>query len=64
MASSYANGFFGYLPPTHAFPQGGYEVGWAGRLGLREDMQDRMWEAMEGITTQYALPGHAIRNTK
>jgi neutral ceramidase len=47
MAASYSNGFFGYLPPTHAFPQGGYEVGWARRLGLREDMQDRMWRAME-----------------
>ncbi len=49
MAASYANGFFGYLPPAHAFPEGGYEVGWARRLGLREDMQERMWEAIEGI---------------
>lgn len=47
MAASYANGFFGYLPPSHAFPEGGYEVGWAQRLGLHEDMQDLMWEAME-----------------
>lgn len=49
MAASYANGFFGYLPPAHAFPQGGYEVGWAKRLGLREDMQDLMWQAIEKI---------------
>lgn len=49
MASSYANGFFGYLPPTRAFPQGGYEVDWAQRLGLREDVQDRMWETIERI---------------
>jgi len=49
MASGYANGFFAYLPPAHAFPQGGYEVSWAQRLGLREDMQERMWEAVERI---------------
>jgi len=49
MAASYANGFFAYLPPSHAFPQGGYEIGWARRVGLREDMQERMWEAMERI---------------
>ena len=49
MAASYANGFFGYLPPARAFPEGGYEVGWARRLGLREDMQERMWEAIEGV---------------
>ncbi|MEA3345818.1 MAG: neutral/alkaline non-lysosomal ceramidase N-terminal domain-containing protein [Chloroflexota bacterium] len=49
MAASYANGFFGYLVPAHAFPQGGYEVGWAQQLGLREDMQERMWETLERI---------------
>ncbi len=49
MASGYANGIFSYLPPADAFPQGGYEVSWARRAGLREDMQERMWEAIEGI---------------
>jgi hypothetical protein len=49
MAAGYANGFLAYLPPAHAFPQGGYEVGWARRVGLREDMQERMWEAMQSI---------------
>ena len=52
MTASYANGFVAYLPPAHAFPQGGYEVGWARRLGLREDMQDRMWEAIEKIVRE------------
>jgi len=49
MAASYANGFFAYLPPAHAFPEGGYEIGWAQRLGLREDMQELMWDALEKI---------------
>lgn len=49
MAASYANGFFGYFPPTCAFPEGGYEVAWARRLGLREDMQERMWEAINVV---------------
>jgi neutral ceramidase len=54
MASSYANGFFGYLPPAHAFPEGGYEVGWAQRLGLRENMQDLMWQALEELAAPHA----------
>ena len=54
MAAGYANGFFGYLPPTHAFPQGGYEPGMAEGLGLREDMQDLMWAALESIAAPHA----------
>jgi neutral ceramidase len=49
MAAGYANGMFAYLPPAHAFPQGGYEVNWARSVGLCEDMQERMWEAMKSI---------------
>jgi len=55
MAASYANGIFGYLPPAHAFPQGGYEVGWARRAGLREDMQAVIWTAFEEITHNRAF---------
>jgi len=54
MAASYANGFVAYLPPAHAFPQGGYEVGWARRLGLREDMQERMWRALERVVRDHS----------
>jgi len=53
MAASYANGSFGYLPPAHAFPEGGYEVGWARRVGLREDMQELMWHALAGLVAPY-----------
>ena len=49
MMSSYANGFFVYLPPSEAFAEGGYEVEWARRLGLREDLQMAMWEAIERV---------------
>ena len=49
MMSSYANGFFVYLPPSEAFAEGGYEVEWACRLGLREDLQMAMWEAIEKV---------------
>jgi hypothetical protein len=36
----YANGWRTYLPPADAFPDGGYEVDWARRLGLSETLQD------------------------
>jgi neutral ceramidase len=52
MVSGYANGFFVYLPPTNAFREGGYEVKWAQTLGLRDDVQQAMWQAIEA-----ALPG-------
>ena len=54
MASSYANGFFGYLAPAHAFPEGGYEVASAQRHGMREDMQDVMWQALEEMVAPHA----------
>ena len=46
MVSGYANGFFTYLPPTDAFPEGGYEVRLAQRLSTREDVQQVMWQAI------------------
>lgn len=49
MMSGYANGFFVYLPPADAFAEGGYEVEWARTLGLREDLQAAIWEAIETI---------------
>ena len=49
MAASYMNGFFWYLAPARAFPEGGMEVGRARAAGLREDMQAVMWAALEGI---------------
>ncbi len=36
----YANGWRLYLPPQHAFPDGGYEVGWAWAHRLSETLQD------------------------
>jgi neutral ceramidase len=36
----YANGWRLYLPPRHAFPDGGYEVGWAWSFNLPETLQE------------------------
>jgi Neutral/alkaline non-lysosomal ceramidase, N-terminal len=36
----YANGWRLYLPPPHAFPDAGYEVGWAAALGIPATLQD------------------------
>jgi len=49
MAASYMDGFFWYLPPALAFPEGGMEVERARAAGLREDMQDVMWAALEAV---------------
>ncbi|MCJ7739508.1 MAG: hypothetical protein MUQ10_19715, partial [Anaerolineae bacterium] len=49
MMSGYANGFFSYLPPTEAFAEGGYEVNRARTVGLREDLQTAIWEAIEKV---------------
>lgn len=54
MAASYANGYFGYMPPANAFPEGGYEVGWARRVGLSENMQELMWQALEELAAPHA----------
>jgi hypothetical protein len=43
---TYANGWYGYLPPAHAFPEGGYEVGWAQTFALRQDGQALLTEAV------------------
>jgi neutral ceramidase len=37
---TYAQGWYGYMPPAAAFDEGGYEVGWALTFGLRRDAQD------------------------
>ena len=34
-------------PTRAAFAEGGYEVTWARKLDLREDMQQMMWKAIE-----------------
>jgi hypothetical protein len=38
----YTNGWRAYLPPARAFPEGGYEVSWAQRLGVPETLQDEI----------------------
>ncbi len=43
---SYANGSYAYLPPANAFLEGGYEVGWALKLGLSRHLQERITAAM------------------
>jgi hypothetical protein len=47
MLISYANGSLAYLPPANAFPEGGYEVGWALGLGISRYTQDRIAAAIE-----------------
>jgi neutral ceramidase len=49
MAASYMDGFFWYLPPAHAFAEGGMEIERARAVGLREDAQAVMWEALEKV---------------
>ncbi len=49
---TYANGCFGYLPPSEAFAEGGYEVAWAETVELPISIQNRMWEATELLLTQ------------
>ncbi len=46
MLITYAQGWYGYMPPALAFPEGGYEVGWALTFGLRPDAQDLTREAV------------------
>jgi hypothetical protein len=47
----YANGWLVYLPPPEAFDEGGYEPGWAVRLGISRHFQARVWE---GVTSMLA----------
>jgi hypothetical protein len=46
MLVTYANGWYGYMPPALAFAEGGYEVGWARTFSLREDGQDVVRQAI------------------
>ena len=46
MLISYANGWFSYLTPANAYPEGGYEVAVAQSVGLSRHIQDRILEAV------------------
>lgn len=50
----YANGWLVYLPEPEAFDEGGYEPGWAVRLGISRHFQTRVWQAIEPILRQRA----------
>jgi hypothetical protein len=50
----YANGWLVYLPVSEAFDEGGYEPGWAIRLGLSRQFQGRVWEAIEPVLRKQA----------
>ena len=43
---TYANGWFSYLTPENAYPEGGYEVFAALSFGLSRKIQDRFMEAI------------------
>jgi hypothetical protein len=43
---TYANGWFSYLTPENAYPEGGYEVGVAQGLGLSRKIQDRIMDTI------------------
>jgi hypothetical protein len=43
---SYANGWFSYLTPANAYPEGGYEVSVAQSAGLSRHIQERIWDAI------------------
>ncbi len=51
---SYANGSYAYLPPANAFNEGGYEVGWARRVGLSRHLQDRISDAILPVLQAHA----------
>ena len=53
MLLTYANGSYAYLPPENAFSEGGYEVGWARRFGLRRHLHDRIDEAILPLVRQH-----------
>jgi hypothetical protein len=51
---SYANGTLAYLPPEDAFPEGGYEVGWALGLGISRYTQPRIAAAIDPLLQRHA----------
>jgi hypothetical protein len=53
----YANGWLVYLPEPEAFDEGGYEPGWAVRLGISRHFQARVWKAIEPILRDRAPKG-------
>jgi neutral ceramidase len=53
-AVGYANGRRTYLPPDHAFPDGGYEVAWAKMRGLPETLQDEIRTAVLDVMRERA----------
>ena len=52
----YANGYRSYLPPRHAFVDGGYEVGWAWWSHLSETLQDDIRERVLEVVQRHAHP--------
>lgn len=56
MLVTYANGWYGYLPPAHAFPEGGYEVGWAQTFALRQDGQALLLEVVLAAVEAWRAP--------
>ena len=54
MLVSYANDWLAYLPEPEAFDEGGYEPGWAVRLGISRNFQARVWAAVEPVVKQRA----------
>ena len=52
MLVSYANGWLVYLPEPTAFDEGGYEPGWAVRLGISRHFQPRVWAAVAPVLQQ------------
>jgi hypothetical protein len=46
MLVSYANDWLAYLPEPDDFDEGGYEPGWALRLGISRHFQARVWAAI------------------
>lgn len=53
-AVGYANGWRGYLPPRHAFAEGGYEVGWAHASGLPASLEAALVERVAGAVADVA----------
>jgi hypothetical protein len=64
MLVSYANGWLAYLPEPDAFEEGGYEPGWAVRLGISAHFQARVWGAIEPVLIAQSVEGHTMSAEK
>jgi hypothetical protein len=62
MLVTYANGSYAYLPPSHAFNEGGYEVSWPRRYGISRHVQDRIYDAISPILRRH-VPQRVTRTT-